>query len=114
MKFLYAIVHAKCLEDELSFLQSCKESSSVLNQRKITINALLEINKIKNEEKYVEVFNSADSVDYEIPQGFFVRVCGAYGDECVARHLKALERKGIPCRINYKGVISLIDSFNLC
>lgn len=93
MKDLYILVHE----------EATKENRKV---RK-------EIQRIKREEKHIMVNGKPTVVDYEMPQGYRLLVCGAYhGKEpwdhrCVDEHLKALRREGHSPELYLPATISL-------
>ena len=72
-----------------------------------------EIGRIMNEEEFVEVKENPCIVQYKIPEGANILVCGFYHGEqawdhrCVDEQIKALRRKGLAPEIYLPATVSL-------
>lgn len=103
MKTLYVIVHEHCIHIDLDIDKERIKPSEEFSRHS---NVLTELERIKQEEDYVEVPKGPpERVDYEVPEDTLVRVCGAYGEKCVLDHIISLKRLGVPSEIYREGTV---------
>ncbi|MBW3022627.1 hypothetical protein KY308_00805 [Candidatus Woesearchaeota archaeon] len=108
MKEMYVILHEPCISVDVECIN--KGKNVLENDTEQYAGVLAELERIKKTETFVSLqAGSPENINYDIPLGTLVKVCGAYAEVCVSKHLSKLKEMGIPCAMHDKGTIFLYN-----